>query len=646
MPVTVNVNGLSVVHRGSGGIATATVPDVCKTPSPGGPVPIPYPNIAMSSDLMGGTTTVTIDGNPAAIQGSKFLKSTGDEAGVAGGLVSSMIAGEAQFISFSPTVMLDGKPSCRLTDKMLMNKGNTVCMGGVLQSPVPPAQPVLPANVCGPTEPATASQKPKRCVLKKVRVKCSHTDRGLQIDLSKRDVQVFQVIADPHKPETLTIDWEGSCADKHDEYCPGVGISAPGRWHRLNAADRTSQAHTYTVKQPEALLIREPFWLFKVLCNQTALRPDYHTIVGMLCNGHESADVQAGQWLQVQVFPKAKFGAKMEIGYSHKTLTDSKGKSDPLKYDRNSDWTIALEGAVEYGATKAKYGVELGQHVDDRLPFFGSLIDAIGRSAKVFECMAARGADVTMTPRWPKWNFSGDLALAEVVGKPKVATNGSFKFGFDPLFGMELKVSLLDWLIRYGSALAGPPGAVLGQVLIQIRKRFATGAGTAESFAQASLDIDIVLVAGGTIKGGFGFEFKDGKSAPDPAASMIEGSIDVKVSGHAKAKARVWKVVTGGTGEFGAGGSDGASPCEFGAKLSPKAGAKNLAMQGSVFFNGLAFYYLFYLEIGVAGGENSKTKPGSDYGDIKQTSDMTNRQLEKKNTCVLMQPWSWPKSAA
>ena len=38
------------------------VPDVCKTPSPGGPVPIPYPNIAQSVTLAKGTTTVKADG--------------------------------------------------------------------------------------------------------------------------------------------------------------------------------------------------------------------------------------------------------------------------------------------------------------------------------------------------------------------------------------------------------------------------------------------------------------------------------------------------------------------------------------------------------------------------------------------------------
>ena len=48
MPVTVFVNSRGVVHKGSGGMSIV-FPDVCKTPTPGGPVPIPYPNIAKTA---------------------------------------------------------------------------------------------------------------------------------------------------------------------------------------------------------------------------------------------------------------------------------------------------------------------------------------------------------------------------------------------------------------------------------------------------------------------------------------------------------------------------------------------------------------------------------------------------------------------
>ncbi len=69
MPVTIKVNGtcLSLVHKFSRKISTAaTILDVCKTPSPGGPVPVPYPNIAQSITLTNGTTTVKGDKAMAA----------------------------------------------------------------------------------------------------------------------------------------------------------------------------------------------------------------------------------------------------------------------------------------------------------------------------------------------------------------------------------------------------------------------------------------------------------------------------------------------------------------------------------------------------------------------------------------------------
>jgi hypothetical protein len=134
MSVTININGLSLCHKGSNGIATATVPDVCNTPSPGGPVPVPYPNIAFSSDLAMGTTTVTADGgNMCAIYGSEFSKSTGDEPGTVGGVKSGTFVKEATWITYSFDVKFEGEGACRLTDKMLMNHGNTVCLGGLVQ---------------------------------------------------------------------------------------------------------------------------------------------------------------------------------------------------------------------------------------------------------------------------------------------------------------------------------------------------------------------------------------------------------------------------------------------------------------------------------------------------------------------------------
>lgn len=136
MPVTVKVNGAAntLVHKGSNGVSVATVPDVCKTPSPGGPVPIPYPNISQSATLAKGTTTVKADGGMMiAIKGSEFSLSNGDNAGVAGGVKSSTFMKESTWILYSFDVKMDGKNACRLSDKKFQNHENTVDLAGELQ---------------------------------------------------------------------------------------------------------------------------------------------------------------------------------------------------------------------------------------------------------------------------------------------------------------------------------------------------------------------------------------------------------------------------------------------------------------------------------------------------------------------------------
>jgi len=137
MTVTININTLSLCHRGSGGTSIATAPDVCKTPAPGGPVPIPYPNVACSRDLAKGTKTIKVDGgHPAAVKGSEFAVSTGDEPGTVGGVKSGTFMREATWITYSIDVKMEGRNVCRLTDKMFHNHGNTVNMGGLLQQPL------------------------------------------------------------------------------------------------------------------------------------------------------------------------------------------------------------------------------------------------------------------------------------------------------------------------------------------------------------------------------------------------------------------------------------------------------------------------------------------------------------------------------
>jgi hypothetical protein len=95
-----------------GGTADA-MPDTCKTPAPPGPpVPVPYPNTAMMMMAIPPTCTkkVFVVSMPALTMQSKIAMTAGDEAGVAGGVVSGTIMGPAQFTMGSIKVNMEGQP--------------------------------------------------------------------------------------------------------------------------------------------------------------------------------------------------------------------------------------------------------------------------------------------------------------------------------------------------------------------------------------------------------------------------------------------------------------------------------------------------------------------------------------------------------
>ena len=73
---SVDVNSLTPAE--SEGVV-AEIPNVCKTPSPAGPIPIPYPNIARSSDTSKGSKQVKIDGQPVSMKDAQFSMAEGDE---------------------------------------------------------------------------------------------------------------------------------------------------------------------------------------------------------------------------------------------------------------------------------------------------------------------------------------------------------------------------------------------------------------------------------------------------------------------------------------------------------------------------------------------------------------------------------------
>jgi hypothetical protein len=89
------------------------MPDVCKVPAPPAPpVPTPFPNMAMLNMANGGTCTKTVKimNQPAVHKSTMIPRTSGDEAGVAGGVISGMNMGPAAFKMASMKVKVEGNP--------------------------------------------------------------------------------------------------------------------------------------------------------------------------------------------------------------------------------------------------------------------------------------------------------------------------------------------------------------------------------------------------------------------------------------------------------------------------------------------------------------------------------------------------------
>ncbi|MFO0755486.1 MAG: DUF4150 domain-containing protein [Byssovorax sp.] len=120
MSATVGVNGLAVIHEASEGTSVA-FPDTCLAPA----APVPFSNIAPSSALTGGSTDVRCEGHPVALSGARIESSSGDEAGVGGGVASLETQGSAAPVLYSFDVKIEGRNVVRAFDLFVHNNDNT-----------------------------------------------------------------------------------------------------------------------------------------------------------------------------------------------------------------------------------------------------------------------------------------------------------------------------------------------------------------------------------------------------------------------------------------------------------------------------------------------------------------------------------------
>jgi hypothetical protein len=105
-------------------------PDVCLTPTPVGPIPVPYPNTAQQNMGTPAVMNVLFGGGLAHNLGTKIPQTTGDNAGVNGGVASGTVMGPCQHVTGAFTVLVGGMPASRMTSVSIQNSTN--CPGVAL----------------------------------------------------------------------------------------------------------------------------------------------------------------------------------------------------------------------------------------------------------------------------------------------------------------------------------------------------------------------------------------------------------------------------------------------------------------------------------------------------------------------------------
>ncbi|HOI15057.1 MAG TPA: DUF4150 domain-containing protein [Geobacteraceae bacterium] len=106
-----------------GGMDTG-FPDVCLTPTPAGPVPVPYPNVATAPMGVNAVYKVLFMAAPVHNMGTTIPMTNGDNAGVNMGVAAGTVMGPSRHLTASFTVLIGGMPATRLTSSSLQNSTN------------------------------------------------------------------------------------------------------------------------------------------------------------------------------------------------------------------------------------------------------------------------------------------------------------------------------------------------------------------------------------------------------------------------------------------------------------------------------------------------------------------------------------------
>jgi hypothetical protein len=195
-----------------------------------------------------------------------------------------------------------------------------------------------------------------------------------------------------------------------------------------------------------------------------------------------------------------------------------KGRVEKRGRPPQTEWALKFEAKVKYG-TRAR---TLGAEFEGKLRQMAKVNLAIKRILDDFSGILFKFIGIVLLPEFPNLSLAYEGKFKEIDGQARVGAEYSLMFKADPLFGVTLKIEILDVLIAALGKVPIPGMLVVSEFLAKVRKWAKENDQT----------IELYIAFSGLIGGEVGAEKKAAKDKAD-LKGKIEGKLKVAFSAKA-----------------------------------------------------------------------------------------------------------------
>ncbi len=375
----------------------------------------------------------------------------------------------------------------------------------------------------GDSEPAPAPVV--ECILAVVTYECDHKAKRkaalrLEVGTSPPTRVLDVVAADKGSGDTIVVKPEYSAALCGNHSSKALVVTGPGV--RETLPDGELKVEVFYSKIDTNDLLRY-FWSWN-------MGPLEFTLSPQACTGH-------GVSATIRAYPALSVEAKLVLELNTADRVDGKmAKAQQRGYHEkrgrpaHTDWKFALEGKVKFG----NHATQLGIAYEDKIKKWAAFNRLIKRAIDKFVEYFFKFTGVSLRPLFPNLQLEYKGQYSEIQGKTKVGTEWSVLLKADPLIGLELRIEILDLLIK---ALGKTQFAIIARGLAKVR----------EWAKDKGQTFEIYLAFQGLIAGEIG-----AKKKPELARANVTGMIQGALKAIFEAKASFGS--TGWVGfAFGAG---------------------------------------------------------------------------------------------